>query len=254
MHYENRPFLFEPYTYGLILNLDWFQPYKHLAYSVGIIYLSILNLPSHVRNAEANTIIVGVLPGPHEPNNNKSIEVQLLKRFMNNQLVTKIPRPTEFQEDFDEFLTNEATLVGSVGNAFNPFVAWPPFDIGHDVPHNWTIDELKSIVLLPKHRTSRAFSDPEVLNLIKLYSNLYFLSSSDIEVTSSFLKYQHCSISSKEICGCNSRSSASSVVMALWDPQYLGPSPGSSTPGAEVRPAQIQFLVKHNVKIKGVYC
>ena len=49
------------------------------------------------------------------PNNNKSIEVQLLKRFMNNQLVTKIPRPTEFQEDFDEFLTNEATLVGSVG-------------------------------------------------------------------------------------------------------------------------------------------
>ena len=67
MHYENRPFLFEPYTYGLILNLDWFQPYKHLAYSVGIIYLSILNLPSHVRYAEANTIIVGVLPGPHEP-------------------------------------------------------------------------------------------------------------------------------------------------------------------------------------------
>ena len=99
---------------------------------------------------------------------------------------------------------------------------------------------------------SSTFSDPEVLNLIKLYSNLYFLYSSDIEVTSSFLKYQHCRISSKRIGSCNSRSSAPSIVMALWDPQCLGPSPGSLTPGAEVRPAQIQFLVKHNVKIKGL--
>ena len=125
------------------------------------------------------------------PNNKKLIEVQLLKRFMNDQLVIKIPRPTEFQEDFDEFFTNEATLVYSVGNTFNPFVAWPPIDIGHDVPHNWTINELKSVVLLLKHRMSRAFSDPEVLNLIKLYSNLYSLSSSYIEVTSSFLKYHN---------------------------------------------------------------
>ena len=66
--------------------------------------------------------------------------------------------------------------------------------------------------------------------------------------------YQHYSISLKVIDGCNSRSSASSVMMALWDPQYLGPSPGSSTPGAVVCPAQIQFLVKHNIKIMGSYC
>ena len=67
MDFEDKPFLNDPYNYGFILNLDWFQPYKHLTYSAGVIYLSILNLPSHVRYTDANTILVGVLPGPHEP-------------------------------------------------------------------------------------------------------------------------------------------------------------------------------------------
>ena len=65
--YNNRPFLAERYTYGLILNIDWFQPYKHLAYSVGVVYLSVLNLPSHLRYIEANTLLVGILSGPHKP-------------------------------------------------------------------------------------------------------------------------------------------------------------------------------------------
>ena len=43
---------------------------------------------------------------------------------------------SEFQEDFDEFFSNEAIFVGSVGNTFKSFVAWPPFDIGHDVLDN----------------------------------------------------------------------------------------------------------------------
>ena len=65
--YDSTPFLQDPYNYGLILNLDWFQPYKHLSYSVGVLYLSVLNLPSHLRYKDTYTIIIGVLPGPHEP-------------------------------------------------------------------------------------------------------------------------------------------------------------------------------------------
>ena len=51
----------------LILNLDWFQPYKHITYSIGVLYLSVLNLPSQLRYSNAYTILVGILPGPHEP-------------------------------------------------------------------------------------------------------------------------------------------------------------------------------------------
>ena len=65
--YEGVPFLSEPHSYALILNLDWFQLYKHLTYSIGVLYLSVLNLPSYVRYFNACTILVGVLPGPHEP-------------------------------------------------------------------------------------------------------------------------------------------------------------------------------------------
>lgn len=31
-------------NYGIMLNVDWFQPFKHTNYSVGAIYVTILNL------------------------------------------------------------------------------------------------------------------------------------------------------------------------------------------------------------------
>ena len=30
---------------GLLINIDWFQPYKDISYSVGVIYAVIINLP-----------------------------------------------------------------------------------------------------------------------------------------------------------------------------------------------------------------
>ena len=48
---------------------------------------------------------------------------------------------------------------------------------------------------------------------------------SDIDVISSFLKYQTCNICSKVVGGHKSRSSSSSIVMVHWDKEYFGPSP-----------------------------
>ena len=52
---------------GLLVNVDWFQPYKHVAYSVGVIYAVVINLPRSIRYKEENVIIVGIIPGPKEP-------------------------------------------------------------------------------------------------------------------------------------------------------------------------------------------
>ena len=41
--YDGIPFLSEPLSFAFVLNIDWFQPYKHLSYSVGAIYLTVLN-------------------------------------------------------------------------------------------------------------------------------------------------------------------------------------------------------------------
>ena len=66
---EGQPFLSceTSLGLGLILNVDWFQPFKHSTYSVGAIYLTIMNLPRSVRFKRQNVILVGILPGPSEP-------------------------------------------------------------------------------------------------------------------------------------------------------------------------------------------
>ena len=63
-------FLTSPFSLGLILNLDFFQPYEHTVYSVGVLYLTVLNLPRTIRYKLENIIIVGIIPGPREPSTN----------------------------------------------------------------------------------------------------------------------------------------------------------------------------------------
>lgn len=67
MVHESEPFLAEPGNLGLILNFDFFQPFEHLTYSLGVLYMSVLNLPRDIRHKQENTILVGLIPGPHEP-------------------------------------------------------------------------------------------------------------------------------------------------------------------------------------------
>ena len=38
--HEGVPFLSVPYNFGLSLNIDWFQPFDHSTYSIGVIYIA----------------------------------------------------------------------------------------------------------------------------------------------------------------------------------------------------------------------
>ena len=60
-------FLTMPYHYLLTMNVDWFEPFERGVYSVGVIYLTVQNLPPTERNKPENIIVVGVIPGPREP-------------------------------------------------------------------------------------------------------------------------------------------------------------------------------------------
>ena len=64
---SGQPFLSGAWGLGLMINVDWFQPYKHTTYSVGVVYLTIMNLPRSIRFKRENVILVGILPGPSEP-------------------------------------------------------------------------------------------------------------------------------------------------------------------------------------------
>ena len=49
------------------MNVDWFKPFQHQEYSVGVIYLAVINLPRAIRlKRENNIITVGIMPGPSE--------------------------------------------------------------------------------------------------------------------------------------------------------------------------------------------
>lgn len=50
-------------TLALAFNIDWWQPFDS-TYSMGAIYLTILNLPRDVRYLPENMILVALLPGP----------------------------------------------------------------------------------------------------------------------------------------------------------------------------------------------
>lgn len=68
---DGNDFFDDPYSYGLMNNVDWFCPYVRIrTKSIGAIYAVLLNLPRHLRHLEENVILIGILPDlPKEPDN-----------------------------------------------------------------------------------------------------------------------------------------------------------------------------------------
>ncbi|CAB4014381.1 Hypothetical predicted protein, partial [Paramuricea clavata] len=61
--YNGVDFLNAPRNYGLMLNFNFFQPMKHRKdYSVGVLYLVLLNLPRAERFKWENVLVVGIIP------------------------------------------------------------------------------------------------------------------------------------------------------------------------------------------------
>ena len=185
----------------------------------------------------------------------KSIEVQMMKRFLNDQYVSATSTPQEFRSDFAEFLDDSHELVGSVATTFRESFTWPPVH-SSGVSMNWTLDMIEHAVVLPKHYARGVFDSSEVSLLCHLYSRLYSVQSSDIEVPVSFQKYSTCHLFSSLLGGYKSRSSASSIVMAMWDSIYFtAPHEITSISSSqkEHRPARINFFIKHTISIRGKF-
>lgn len=60
-------FLAVPRNYAFMLNVDWFQPFKHSLYRASALYMVLMNLPRSERFKPENVLLLGILPGPHEP-------------------------------------------------------------------------------------------------------------------------------------------------------------------------------------------
>src|SRR5436305_4446575 len=67
---NTEPFFTKEYAdthIGLMLNMDWFQPFINSQYSVGIIYAVICNLPRAERFKPKNIFTLAVISGLNKP-------------------------------------------------------------------------------------------------------------------------------------------------------------------------------------------
>ena len=73
---DGHNFFSQQNNYGLMLNLDWFCPFKHIkSYSVGVIYAVVVNLPRCERFRRENVLLIGVIPSmKKEPKTNTFLE------------------------------------------------------------------------------------------------------------------------------------------------------------------------------------
>lgn len=78
-----KPYLAAPRNYAIMRNVDWFQPFKHSVYSVGVFYMVLMNLPRAERFKPENVFLNGVIPGPHEPKHNINSYLQPLVAELN---------------------------------------------------------------------------------------------------------------------------------------------------------------------------
>ena len=80
---DGEAFLAAPKNYAFMLNVDWFQPFKHSVYSVGALYMVLMNLPRSERFKPENVFLVGIIPGPHEPKHTINSYLQPLVAELN---------------------------------------------------------------------------------------------------------------------------------------------------------------------------
>lgn len=107
-----------------------------------------------------------------QPNNNRSIEVQLMSRFLRDNTQLSMQLPEQFTEEFLPVFTSRK-IVGTVSDATDPFPL-PPGPL-------WCLEAAAGKISLSSHSSRGLFNDTEIDGLKELYCRLYSVQSSSIQ-------------------------------------------------------------------------
>lgn len=151
----------------------------------------------------------------NQPNNNKSIEPQLMMKFSQESAFTAFEPPTELAEEFKKFTTVD------------------------DSPAENSVESF----VLPPRSTRGVLSHMEIVLLKDLLSNLHSINTSAVAINSCCRKYNSVKISSMELSSCLQSSSHHYIAMADWKIDVFG-SPPSQLPAPHypyehIRPVKI---------------
>ena len=188
--------------------------------------------PSHVTWLFSFERYNGILE--NLPNNNRSIEIQIMRRFMEYTMTMNMSNnlPEQYEEDFMSILSSKCI----VGTLSDNLLYSPPTPVSSTLPLSYWC--MNPNIDLPKCFSRGLFSRSQVDGLKQLYSELGGVAQSEIEVPSAFVKYKHITMYGKQIGAQKSRSSSSLLVMAIRGP------------GTEQRPAAIKYFARHMLQYK----
>lgn len=167
------------------------------------------------------------------PNNIRSIESQLMKRFLSENQSLSLSFPTEYSEDFLPTFPSLSS-TGSLAQTLSSDM--PALDV-EEQNQEWALDSISSSVQLPKYSSRCALNEDEQESLLCLYSKLY--SEPVTEILHTCLSY---TLNGKFFGTSKSRTASSSFVIAKWD---VGIS--------EHRAARIDKFYKHSLKVGSEY-
>ena len=178
------------------------------------------------------------------PNNNRSIEIQLMNRFTSDINILCDSLPTEFKGSFEQHFSRRK-LVGSVAETVNPHARATLMSTSE-----WTLQEN---IDLPSNRNRYMLDNAQCHRLSTLFSKMYSVSSSSIDIPKFCWKYRTIQINGK-LFGCyRSRSTGSSCVLATWKSDLFGApvAAGTTLPVDPLRAARIEYFVLHRAIING---
>lgn len=193
-----------------------------------------------------------------QPSNNRSIEVQLMDRFVRETVLSSIVTPEEFKDEFCSVFSSGPQITGTVSDTMSNWILPPSLLTHYHITNllvNWTIESSDMHVVLPSHCSKAVFNNTQVEDLKILYSNMYSVSPCTLEISSAFLKYKSIVMRGKHLGSARTMSSVSSIVMASWTPCLftIGSSSRQLTAACqhEDRPTRINYFAKHSVLVDG---
>ena len=187
------------------------------------------------------------------PTNQKSIEVQLMQRFLRDNIITSMELPDEYGEKLGAFLSRTGNTSGSLNVTMSDAPAIPHLLDYATLPINEVLDwecDLKIFKLqLPKQKC--IFTEDEYHELLNVYKVLYPNLTTELEekqLARSFWKYNGCKFSG-EYLGSTTASTTerSSLALAAWAGRG-----GEIDISACKCPCQVEFYILHYLVLNEV--
>jgi len=187
--------------------------------------------------------------------NQKSVEIQLMRKFISGQMIKYVPFPDAFQDNFRPIFERMVTKqVGTLKESNSTDIESAPGDV--IVTSLLSIGPVKKGVWACNDSLytcassySRHCLDSEFLPFLKEVYNNLFDEVDESSVTGQFERYSSCSFNAEKLGSSNTIGDRSSFILARWC--KLGGKIDRS--GLELRPGIIRYFVKQNFKVRGEY-